>query len=125
MGAMTDPETQPVTIAWRNPFKAPTVQLGENLITDAARVTVDCVSGGPPKIFLEFVDKAVEDLQFPGVVHVVREVAAEPIELVVGFLEDLDPAELERVSLEKMEMGGPQTFGEAALLVLKEWARGD
>jgi len=123
---MTDkPETQPVAIAWRNPYKAPTVQLGENLITDASRVTVDCQPGGPPKVFLEFGDRAVEDLQFDGVVHVVREVAADPLLVVDAFLENIDPSELQRAVLESMELGGPETFGEAALQVLRKWARGD
>jgi hypothetical protein len=122
---MTTPEAQPVLIAWRNPFKAPTVQLGENLITDASRVTVDCQAGGPPKIFLEFEGKPVEDLQLDGVVHVVREVAADPLKIVDEFLSNIDPPELQRAVLESMELGGPETFGEAALAVLRKWARGD
>lgn len=121
MGAMN---TQPVKIAWVSPYAAPTVLIGENLITDASRVTVDCESGGAPKIFLEFEGKAVEDLQLEGVVHVVREVPADPIAIVVDFLSQLDPSELERAVLEAQEMGGPQSFGEAALLILKGWASG-
>jgi hypothetical protein len=124
---MTDKaEAQPVTIAWRNPFKAPTVQLGENLITDASRVTVDCQTGGAPKIFLEFEGKPVEDLQFDGVVHIVREVAADPLKVVDDFLAELDGSELQRAVLESLELGdGEQTFGDAALKVLRGWARGD
>lgn len=126
MGAMTDPAPtpQPVRIAWGSPFKAPSVLLGEKLITEATRVTVDCQTGAAPKIFLEL-DEPVEDLQFEGVVHVVREVAADPIELMTGFLDDLDPGELNRAVLQLMEIEGIETFGEAALKVLGRWARGD
>jgi hypothetical protein len=122
---MSTPETQPVTIAWRNPFKAPTVLLGENLITDASRVTVDCEPGSPPKVFLEFEDRAVEDLQFDAVVHVVREVPADPLKIMSDFLENIDPGELDRCVLEAMDMGSPQQFGAVALEILKGWARGD
>lgn len=116
--------TQPVKIAWVSPYAAPTVLIGENLIADASRVTVDCESGGAPKIFLEFEGKPVEDLQLEGVVHVVREVPADPIEIITGFLSQLDPTELERAVLESQGMGGPQSFGEAALAVLRGWASG-
>ena len=121
----TEPEVQPVVIAWRNPYKAPTVQLGENLVTDASRVTVDCQAGGPPKIFLEFEGKPVEDLHLEGVVHIVRETVADPIEVVSGFLENIDSDQLDQAVLEAMELGGPGTYGAAALEVMKRWARGD
>jgi hypothetical protein len=121
MGAMN---TQPVKIAWVSPYAAPTVLIGENLITDASRVVVDCESGGAPKIFLEFEGKPVEDLQLEGVVHVVREVPADPIAIVVDFLSQLDPSELDRSVLQAQEMGGPQGFGETVLQILKGWASG-
>lgn len=116
--------TQPVKIAWVSPYAAPTVLIGENLITDASRVTVDCESGGAPKIFMEFEGKPVEDLQLDGVVYVVREVPADPIAIMVDFLSQIDPAELDRAVLAAQEMGGPQGFGETALAVLKGWASG-
>lgn len=123
---MTDsaPEAQPVSIAWRNPFKAPTVQFGENLITDASRVTLDCQAGGPPKIFLEFDGKPVQDLQLDGVVHIVREIPADPLAAIQEFLDALDPAELQRGTMDEMEAGA-ETFGEGALRLLRKWARGD
>lgn len=121
---MTDP--QPVRIAWASPYKAPTVLVGATLIADATRVTVDCAAGEPPKIFLEFSEQPVEDLQLEGVVHVVKEVAADPIAVVSAFLEDIDPAELDRAVLAAMEMSsGLETYGQAALQVLGGWARGD
>jgi hypothetical protein len=121
MGHMS---TQPVKIAWGSPYKAPTVLLGDQLITDASRVTVDCSTGGPPKVFLEFEGKEVEDLQFEGVVHIVRETPADPFEGMLLFLSEIDPSALEKATLEVQAMGGPQGFGEAAVQVLKEWAGG-
>lgn len=124
---MSTQEPIPVRIAWGSPFKAPSVLLGvpeqEQLITDASRVTVDCRSGEVPKVFLEF-DTPVEDLQFEGVVTVIREQVADPLEVMRSFLEDIDPSELEKATLEIQEMGGPQGFGEAALEVLKRWTSG-
>lgn len=122
---MTTPETQPVTIAWRNPFKAPTVLLGENLITDASRVTIDCQPGGPPKIFLEFEDRPVEDLKLDGVIHVVKEAEpVDPLAIIVDFLSNVDGAELNRAVLEDDSLND-DGFGEVALKVLRGWARGD
>jgi hypothetical protein len=120
---MTD--AQLVKIAWASPYKAPTVLIGATLVTDASRVTVDCVAGEPPKIFLEFAEQPVEDLNLEGVVHVVKEVAADPLEAVGEFLDAIDPAELDRCVLAAMEMGGPQTYGAATVEAMKGWARGD
>lgn len=116
--------TKPVKIAWGSPFKAPSVLVGEQLVADATRVTLDCKTGQAPEIFLEFEGQQVEDLELEGVVHVVREVPADPIAIVVDFLSELDPTELDRAVLQAQEMGGPQGFGEAALAVLKGWASG-
>lgn len=116
---------QPVRIAWRSPFKIPTVLLGDQLITDASRVVVDCETGGAPKIFLEFEGQQVEDLQLDGVVHVVREIPADPLLAVQEFLDALDGDELNKAVLSDLEFGGSETFSEAALKVLRGWARGD
>lgn len=125
------PEVIPVRLAWASPYKAPSVFLGvgedEQIITEASRVTVDCVAGEAPKIYLEFPgDQGVEDVKLEGVVHIVREVAADPMEVVAGFLADLDGEELDKAVLESMSMGdGTETYGQVALQVLGRWARGD
>lgn len=119
----TDP--QPVRIAWGNPFKAPSVLVGEQLITEATRVSIDCTTGEAPKIFLEFGDQQVEDLVLEGVVHVVREIPADPLLAVQEFLDSLDGDELNKAVLSVLEFGPEETFSEAALKVLRGWARGD
>lgn len=123
----TDP--QPVHIAWGSPFKAPSVLIGdaehEQLITDASRVSVDCVAGEAPKVFLEFGDRPVEDLHLEGVVHVVREIPADPLLVVQEFLANLDADELNKAVLTVLEFGPEENFSEAALRVLRGWASGD
>lgn len=116
---------QPIRIAWGNPFKAPSVLVGEQLITEATRVSIDCTTGEAPKIFLEFGDQQVEDLVLEGVVHVVREIPADPLLAVQEFLDALDGDELNKAVLSDLEFGGSETFSEAALKVLRGWARGD
>lgn len=124
--ADTKAEVQSVSIAWGSPFKAPTVQLASGqLITDASRVTIDCGTGMPPKIFLELPTDNLPDLKLEGVVYAVREAPADPIRILTEFLDAVDPSELDRCVLESMGMGGPQAFGEVALGILKGWARGD
>ena len=118
-------QPQPISIAFGSPYKAPTIQLPNGqLITDATRVVVDCKTGEAPKVFLEFEGVEVSDLQMEGVVSVIREVPADPFEGMQLFLSEIDPAALEKATLEVQAMGGPQSFGEAAVHVLKEWAGG-
>lgn len=119
-------EPQPVHIAWGNPFKAPSILLAnDQLITDATRVSVDCTAGEAPKVFLEFGDRPVDDLELVGVVHVVREVPADPFEAIRDFVGALDADELNKAVLHEMEFSGAETFSEAALTVLRGWANGD
>lgn len=122
---MTTAESQPVRVAWRSPYKAPSVLIGEELITDATRVSIDCIAGEAPKVILEFADQPVEDLALEGVVYVVREIPADPLLAVQEFLGALDADELNKAVLNEMEFGGTETFSEAALKVLRGWARGD
>jgi len=128
MGAM-NAEPQPIRIAWGSPYKAPSVLIGgaehEQLITDATRVSVDCTSGQAPKVFLEFGDQPVEDLALEGVVHVVREVPADPFLAVQEFLGAIDANELNKAVLSVLEFGPEENFADAALTVLRGWARGD
>lgn len=124
MGLMSN-QPQPISIAWGSPFKAPTIQLPNGqLITDATRVVVDCETGKPPKVFLEFEGLEVSDFQIDGVVSVIRETPADPFEGMRLFLSEIDPQELERATLAVQEMGGPVGFGEAAIQVLREWTSG-
>lgn len=133
MNAMSPEGTpQPVRIAWRSPYLAPTVLLGgdeqtpRHLITDATRVTVDCEAGVPPKIFLEFANQpAVEDLDIEGVVYVVKETSADPLLAVQEFLDNIDADELNKAVLNLLEFGTVENFSEAALQVMRGWARGD
>jgi hypothetical protein len=53
------------------------------------------------------------------------EVPEDEASATLRFLEPLDAGEFEIAVLNSMEMGGPQTFGEAALEVLRSYARGD
>jgi hypothetical protein len=125
MADMGNAEVQPINIAFGRAYKAPTVLVGGQMITDATRVTVDCENGKAPKVFLELEPEAVDALELDGVVHIIREVPADPIKVTLAFLEPLDPAELDRCVLETMGLGGVTTYGEAALEVLRGWARGD
>lgn len=120
---MTD--AQPVRLSWPSPYAAPTVTLlrTEQEIEGADRVTLDCVKGEPPKIFLEFLGEAeVPDIE--GVVHVVREIAADPLKAVQEFLDNIDGDALQQAVLEDDGLAA-QPFGGAALEVMKRWARGD
>lgn len=120
---MTD--AQPVKLSWTSAYAAPTVDLPESgqRIAGAARVTVDCVKGEPPKIFVEFTgDTDVEE--FEGVVHVVREIPADPLKAVQDFLDNISGEALTSAILNDEDLASKQ-FGDAALEVMKRWARGD
>lgn len=119
------PEPQPVRIAWGSPYKVPSVLIGERLITDASRVSVDCSAGSAPRVFLEFDGQQVEDLALDGVVYVVKEIPADPLLAVQEFLDALDADELNKAVLEVLEFGPEDQFATAALKVLRGWARGD
>lgn len=119
------PRTQAVRIAPGSPYAAPTVLLGEQIIADASRVSVDFSAGTAPRVFLEFDGEEVAPLDLDAVVYITKEIKQDPAEACLQFLEPIDPAELQRCTLEIMEPGGPETFGEAALEVLRRWARGD
>lgn len=116
---------QPVKIAWASPFKAPTVLVAGQLITDAERVVLDCTAGEPPKVFVEFGQQAVEDIEVEGVVHLVRQVPADPLKIVAEFLENIDAVVLQAAVLEGADLDGQTNFAGAALEQLKAWARGD
>lgn len=88
------------------------------------RVTIDHGPAAFPKVFLELRSGVELDaIECKAVVSVVKEVLEDPLEAVQRFLEPLDPGEFEKACLAAMEMGGPATFGEAALYVLKEWTK--
>lgn len=121
---MTD--TQPVRIAGSSPFKAPTVTLSDDtVISNASRVSVDFTPGTAPRVFLEFENEQVEDLELEGVVYVTKEIPADPLKAVQEFLENIDADELNRAVLTELEMGTEEQFAQAALKVMRGWARGD
>lgn len=120
---MTD--AQPVKLSWPSAYAAPTVDLTESgqRIAGAPRVTLDCVKGEPPKVFVEFAgDTDVQE--FEGVVHIVREVVADPLKVVQEFLANIDDEALTAAILEDDTLAG-KPFGAAALEVMQRWARGD
>jgi hypothetical protein len=119
---MTD--SQPVQIAFGRPWRAPTVQMGDRLITEATRVSVDCPTGEAPKIVLEFDGQDIDSLNLEGVVYVVREQPADPLSSVVEFLNNIDPDALTETILADDSLAG-KPFGEAALDIMKRWASGD
>lgn len=129
MAAMTDQlpvaATAPVTIE-PGFGTAKVVVAGQDVSNLVSRVSFDQQAGKLPEVFLELDPRARPDaIQCDAVVNVVREVKQDPAEATLLFLENVDPTELDRCILEAMELGGPNTYGEACLAVFKAWARGD
>jgi hypothetical protein len=61
-----------------------------------------------------------------GVVHVVPDdVKDSVISAMSEFLDQIDPDTLEQAMLETFELHGIQKTGEAALVVLKKWVKGE
>lgn len=122
---MTDAQPQAVKLSWANPYAAPEVTLPDTgqVISGAERVTLDYKAGEPPKIFVEIGGGAISD-ELQGVVHVVREVPADPFKAVLDFLGNIDDEALTAAVLEDDTLAG-KPFGAAALEVLTRWARGD
>lgn len=111
---------------------APSGELGElevdghDLSRLVSRVSIDHAAGEFPRVYLELKKGTpVEEVALEGVVHVKETVLQDPAEACLAFLEPIDPGELERACLAAMELGGAQSFGDAALAVLRGWARGD
>jgi hypothetical protein len=99
---------------------------GQDVTRLVSRATVDVRAGDLPQVYLELARSAsVEDFEGEGIVHTVREVPEDPAAACLRFLEPIDPEELDKAVLSSMEMGGPQTYGEACLAVMRAWARGD
>lgn len=122
-------QAKPETFSYQqgtNPTDAKLTLAGQPVENLVSRVSVDHVAGGLPTVFLEL-RPGIGPGQLGGIGHiVVRETIEEdPADAMLRFLEPIDPGELEKACLAAMELGGPETFGEAALSVLRGWARGD
>lgn len=99
---------------------------GVDMTSLVRRITIDHVAREAPLVFLEL-KKGVEldPVIAEAVVHIREVVQEDPADATLRFLEPLDPGEFEKAILAAMELGGPQTFGEAALLVLRGYAGGN
>lgn len=116
-------DTVPVKIIPRGP-ESEVIVGGQDVSALLSRVSFDHRGGQFPQVFLELrTGVPVEALECEAIVRVADPEPAP--QAIADWLAGLDPAELERESLEAMEMGGPQRFGEAAMLVLGRWARGE
>lgn len=99
---------------------------GQDISKLLSRFTIDHHAGALPHVFLELQKTvAVDEIECQAVVHVIREVPADEIAAVRRWLEPIDADEFEKAVLAAMELGGPQTFGAAALEVLRKWVTPD
>lgn len=96
---------------------------GQNISNIVQRFTIDHRGGQVPEVFLELRPDASDVIECEAVVHVVRTEPADELAAVADWLEPLDAEQFEIAVLAAMELGGPQTFGAAALEVLKGWVR--
>lgn len=97
----------------------PKIEIDGQEPVGATRVTVDLHQNQPPRIYLEGVAQGV--LEGKGVTHIVRSVD-NPMETIISWLSNIDPASLERAVLDR-EAPGMKT-GEIFLAVLTDWANG-
>jgi len=98
---------------------------GFDLTGGVSRLTIDHRAGDAPLVFLELKRGAVLDpVLVDAVVHIREVVEEDPADAMLRFLEPLDPAEFETACLKVLELGGAQTFGQAAIDVLKGYADG-
>ncbi len=108
---------------------------GEDLpVAKVQRVSFDARQGEIPVTYIE-VDPGVEPTEFFLAESFVR--VGVPVEsteevvdtqvAIVAFLEALDPDELEKAILDRVteSFGGEVATGEAALDIIRGWARGD
>lgn len=99
---------------------------GVDISKEVSRISVDHRAGDFPRVFLELKPGGTLDPVVADASVFIREVVQEdPADAMLRFIEPLDPSEFEKACLASMEMGGPATFGEAALAVLRSYARGD
>lgn len=111
-------------VTWAGPYAPPVVHLGEIALPEGRRVTIDCAPGSPPSVYVEYDTVPPEVLEMTGLVHIVREVPADPFKAVLDFLGNIDDEALTAAVLEDDTLAG-KPFGAAALEVLTRWARGD
>jgi hypothetical protein len=104
----------------------PCVWVGDQEMTPhISRFSVDHEEGQLPRLYLELKPGTMpEQLGFTGYVHVRETVHEDAADAALRFLEPIDAAEFERACMQAMELGGPATFGQAALEVLRGYASG-
>lgn len=99
---------------------------GQDLSDLVSRVSIDHAAGDAPVVYLQLKPGTdVSAIDVEAFVHVKEVVQEDPADATLRFLEPIDAGEFERACLQAMELGGPATFGEAALAVLRGYARGD
>jgi|GEM_PF-3156206 len=116
----------PLTVRYApNGGKAQLEVDGKDLSEHVGRVTIDHHGGSLAQVYLELSPKAdLDEVLVEGMVHVKETVHEDPADATLRFLDPIDPAEFEKAVLSAMELGGPQTFGAAALHVLRGYAGG-
>lgn len=122
-------EHKPVTVRYTNDGARGTVEVaGHDISKTVSRFTFDHNTKGDlpfPQVFLELRQGvALEPIVAEAVVFVRETVLEDPADAMLRFIEPLDPSEFEKACLAAMDMGGPSTFGEAALHVLRGYAGG-
>lgn len=102
---------------------------GQDVTNVVSRFTVDHNpndrANPAPKVFLELKSSCeLPELIVDASVYIRETVHEDELTATLRFLEPIDPTEFEKACLAAMEMGGPSTFGEAALFVLRGYAGG-
>ena len=118
--------TEPLTVRYAPSGIRATLEVGGKDVTNyVTRMTIDHSALALPKVYLELSPKAeLDEVLTEAMVHIREVVQEDPADAMLRFIEPLDPGEFERACLELMELGGPQTFGAAALAVLRAYAGG-
>ena len=85
--------------------------------------TVSRLPGEPPHVVLHLADS--RDTQFEGMARVSVADMPDPGPAAAVFLAAINPEELERAALARLDLGAdPHSLTEAMLTQLGEWARG-
>lgn len=119
----TEPDPPlPVTIRVEDGTGASVVIGGQELGHQLAGFSVEHASGVPVVTIVP----ASPDIRVEGLAEVVVGRPPDPGEAAAAFLEAIDPGELERTALARMDLDGrPYGMTSAILRQLGEWARGD
>lgn len=123
------PHTQRVEYQQTGYSTARIAVAGHDLTGIVSRFTLDHDpndrSNPAPKVFLELKQSCeLPEIISDASVYVRETVHEDELTATLRFLEPIDPAEFEKACLAALELGGPTTFGEAALFVLRGYAGG-